>query len=651
MKTLIAFALLLACVASGCSSSTLLQWQYTGGPVAQNVTALVIDQENPATLYAGLISGEIYRSSDRGQTWSRFSTVRGHATIYRLLQHPETRARLYALSESGVYVSSDRGKDWDEIRIVAGGGTCCRAMAIDPFKTSLLYVGLRGRGIFRSTDDGATWRQCTLGVSPELLSSAEVYDIVIHELQPDIVYAAIGEIGVVKSTDAGMTWARVTDQVTYPGTRVTAIALQRKLIDYLCIGADDGNIYRSTDGGVTWASSRRALERDGIFTLASDELNPQVLYAGTGSGLIISPDFGVSWRQLSLELPRCATHLVLSPDRRVPALYAFGQGVGVQLSTDQGKDWAPADAGLGGSSVSALVGHTKSNRVYGVVGHGVYAYDPGSHAWRAASSGMTGGTISSIAIDKDLASMLYVGTANGIFQSTDAGMSWQPFSSSLRFTPILYLGLHPSIRTRFLASTEQGILASTDMGVSWMRARPSDTKFELQRLTFSPLDAGRVYGATANNGIIVSSDGGLTWNMAGHSFTTDQIAGITLDPSDDRISYAWTAGGAGFRSADEGSVWRTYSVPWASGDTVRLATDRDRPSDAVAVLKSGRVFSTSSGGATWTEIPAGKLPDEACSLYWHANTGILYAGTRYNGVYEISLKPYLEKVRMKDEAK
>ena len=647
MKTLPIVALVGIVFASGCSSPTLLQWKFTGGPVGQNVSAFLVDREDPAMLYAGLTNGEVHTSIDGGQTWSRISTIRGLTTIHRLLQHPETADRIYALTESGLFVSTNRGNDWKDVRVVADGTPPCRAMAIDPFKTNLLYVGLRGHGISRSTDGGGTWHPCTLGIEPALISTAEVYDIAILEVQPDIVYAAIGEIGVIKSTDAGTSWSRITEHVTYAGTHVVAIALQRKTTTHLCIGADDGTIYRSTDGGATWSVSRRTQERDGILSLDADPREAQMLFAGTGGGLITSPDFGDSWRPLSLVLPHCATHLVLSPDRRQPAFYAFGQGIGLQSSTDQGKTWVQADAGLGGSSVSSLIDHAQGGQVYGVVGQGVYAYDPRSHVWRSASSGLIGGAISSVAVDKDSASLLYAGTVNGVFQTANAGSTWQPISPALRFTPIHYLDTHPSIRTRLLMSTEQGIHASTDMGISWIRTQPYDVRVDLQGLTFSPSNAGRVYGITANDGIILSADGGFTWNIPGHSIIAGPIAAITLDPEDDRISYAWTTSGAGFRSSDEGMVWSACPVPWTVGDTVRFAFNRVQPSEAIAVLGSGEVFYSSSGGNSWTEIPAGEVPDGVRVLHWNGNTGMLYAGTRDHGVYEISLGPYLDKIAAK----
>jgi photosystem II stability/assembly factor-like uncharacterized protein len=448
----------------------------------------------------------------------------------------------------------------------------------------------------------------------------------------------------MKSTDAGKTWARITEQVTYPGTHITAIVPHRKSTTDLCIGADDGYIFKSTTGGSSWIPGRRSQERDGILSIGADPADPELLYAGSGSGTLVSVDFGTSWQPLSLTLPRCATSLVVSTNRQQPGLYAFGQGIGLQFSSDVGKTWVHADQGLGGSSVSVLIAHRTGSDLYAIVGQAVCKYDAQKRSWQSAANGLTGGTISSIAFDPDSSSIVYVGTLNGIFQSSNAGALWQPISPSLRFNPITFVDAHPSIRTRLLISTEQGIQISTDMGISWMRTQPTDTKFQLRALTFSPADAGRIYGITVDEDIITTLDGGFTWNTPARSIPASGFEALTLDQGNDRISYAWTNHGDGFQSIDEGNLWRAFDVPWKRGDTVRFAVNREKPSEVVAIVNSGKIFYSSKGGATWTEIPVTTPPDELCSLFWNGPTSTLYAGTRSSGVYQVSLKATLERV-------
>ena len=55
----------------GCGQSAqVLEWEPTGGPTAQNVTALLADEKNPGAIFAGLSNGDIYLSTDFGKTWT-----------------------------------------------------------------------------------------------------------------------------------------------------------------------------------------------------------------------------------------------------------------------------------------------------------------------------------------------------------------------------------------------------------------------------------------------------------------------------------------------------------------------------------------------------------------------------------------------------
>jgi photosystem II stability/assembly factor-like uncharacterized protein len=605
---------------------------------------LTIDQEIPQLLYAGLATGEVFRSPDRGRTWSRSSVIRENLPIYRLVQYPEPKSRLYAATDIGLFASTNKGRNWFGVSIEKDERLSTRSLCIDPFKGNLVYVGVEGRGIYRSTDAGASWIRCELGLDPQLLDKASVNDITIELLHPDVIYAALSGVGLIKSTDRGESWTLLAESVKYPGTNITTIVVHRKEEGTLCIGMDDGSIYKSTNGGASWSLSRRAQSKTRVLSLVAHPSKPEIIYAGTGSGALVSPDFGISWRSVSPDLPRTGISIVVSPETPVPGLYAFGQGVGLQYSPDNGRTWQRADSLLGGSSVSSILSDKDGKKVYCVVGSTIYEYIKESNSWGFAGNGLIGGTVSSVAFDADSISILYAGTSDGLYRTTNGGKLWEPIAEAMRFNPIQFVDAHPSIRTRMYASTERNLQVSTDKGSTWAYTKPSDASYRVHSLTFSPWNAGRVYGATLNKGVITSDDGGITWKEVGYWSGANSINAVTLDARDQMTLYAWTTGGDGFRSTDNGTFWNRYVPPWKPRDTVCVSFDRYAPSNVLALVNGRKLFYTQGGGATWFDVPITPLPDAVRSLCWNQATSTLYAGTEQRGVYQMPLRQSIERL-------
>jgi len=79
------------------------------------------------------------------------------------------------------------------------------AIALDPSRANVLYVGTWGHGVFKSNDGGQTWSKLRLG-------TRHLSVIEIAPTRPQTVYAGGdgGDGGIWKSTDGGATWHRVT---------------------------------------------------------------------------------------------------------------------------------------------------------------------------------------------------------------------------------------------------------------------------------------------------------------------------------------------------------------------------------------------------------------------------------------------------------
>lgn len=631
---------------TGCSSSVQVgDWEFTGGPYAQNISTILVDERNSSHLLAGLSTGEVFSSDDEGVTWAKLSTIKTDIRIFHFIQHPDDPGRIFAATASGLFLSVDSAKSWSNVVVDPSAvNTPSHILAIEPYNTLVMYAGLAGRGMYKSMDGGRTWSPRNRGLDSSLVPSSDVLDIVIDPSRPDNLYAAIKGIGIVRSVNGGETWGTLTSIIGSSGVAPTSVALSRTSSRILCFGMEGGAIYRSMDGGQTWSPTRFGTGSNNPVQLLTDPQDPEILYAGTENDILVSSDFGTTWKSIAGDLPHVATSIAVASGEPAAVLYAYGEGIGLSRSKDHARSWISGDAHLGGSTVSAIEGNLRGDVVYAAAGASVHRWTPQRGAWRSASNGLNGGAIASIALDADSSSTVYAATVTGVFKTTNAGVSWSAGSPQMRGKPISLIATHPAFKTRMLLESEAELFASTDRGSTWNLAKPLSGRYRVHKFTFSNTDAGFVLGGTVTSGVVISSNGGLTWESNRYGLESNDVSAVTLDEKDRRTLFAWTEQGRGFRTTDKGLVWDRYSPPWQSGEKVHVVFDRYNPTEVVALVGLARMYYSPSGGATWFPIPIKLLQGEATAVYWNSETATLYVGLKQVGVYRVSLKEYLRKL-------
>ncbi len=269
----------------------------TGGRI-HDVEALPGD---PSTLYVATASGGLWKSVNRGISWTNL---------------------------------------WEHMPVSTFGD-----LAIAPSDPDILYAGTGeqqnrqstswGNGVYRSDDAGATWRH--LGLE----ETRHTGRVRVHPADPDVVYvAALGNLwrpspdrGVYRSRDGGDSWDKVlyidentgaVDLVIDPSNPdvLYAAMYQRQRRTWGFNGGGPGSgIYKTTDGGENWREMTNGLpEGDkGRIGIAISESNPRVLNAlvqhDTESGGYRSEDGGESWEKVSDQniRPMYYSHVFIDP--------------------------------------------------------------------------------------------------------------------------------------------------------------------------------------------------------------------------------------------------------------------------------------------------------------------------------------------------
>jgi photosystem II stability/assembly factor-like uncharacterized protein len=155
------------------------KWQFLGpGNIGGRTRALVIDPVTPEVMYAGGVSGGIWKTVSGGVQWEPIGDDLVNIAVNSLVMHPVDRNVLYAGTGEGYFREVERGT----------------------------ALPLRGDGIFVTRDAGETWTQ--LASTADNVNFHYVNDLVISTHDPSRMYAAT-RTGVWSSYDAGQTWTNV----------------------------------------------------------------------------------------------------------------------------------------------------------------------------------------------------------------------------------------------------------------------------------------------------------------------------------------------------------------------------------------------------------------------------------------------------------
>jgi len=660
-----------AASAPGTALDGALRWRPIGPFRGGRTVAVSGVPGRPHEFYIAAVDGGIFKSEDTGRTWRPIFDDQPNASIGALAVAPSAPDTVYAGSGEGLqrpdlsvgdgmYKTTDGGAHWAHLGL--RDGQQIAKIAVDPHDANRLFVAVLGhpygpnaeRGVYRSTDGGATFRRVLFTDV-----NAGAFDVALDPHDARTVYAtlwaarqspwetAAGDSfqlarsgsGIYKSTDGGDTWKRlegglptVADGI---GRCAVAVAPSDSRRLYAAVDADKrGGIYRSDDAGASWrltnASERVAERGDDLATVGVDPSNADVVYE-TNTTTYRSTDGGTTFQALRGAPGGDDYHSIwIAPGD--PRTILLGSDQGAIISVDGGATWSSWY-------------NQPTAQFYHVIADDRFPYR------------LYGGQQES-------------GSAEVLSRGNDGAVTfrdWHPVGAE-EYGYVAPDPLHPWLIyggkvTRY--DERSGQTREVGPVLNWRR----DAHYRFRRtapLAFSPADKHTLYlGA---NVLFASGDGGEHWRSVSPDLTRANpptppnlgafaaideakaphrgvIYALGLSPRDAKVIWAGTDDGLVWRTADGGTHWANVTPPgvgaWAKISIID-ASPFDARSAYVAVNRfrldeqRPQLFRTHDGGKTWTEIDRGI--DAAPTNVVRADPkrpGLLYAGTERGVWYSL----------------
>lgn len=183
-------------------------------PISDPFPSIWIHPHNSQFLFASGLIGGLYRSRDGGQTWNQISEA-PRSLNYALFLDVNQAETMYMLTHEGsfpshTYKSTDNGLHWEPMSVDVQLDAFPEFLSMIPSKPTVLFMTLadesgccpRPTTLFRSIDMGSHWSRADSG----LPKGSGVGPLASAPDDPSILYLGVGGAGVFKSTDGGEHW-------------------------------------------------------------------------------------------------------------------------------------------------------------------------------------------------------------------------------------------------------------------------------------------------------------------------------------------------------------------------------------------------------------------------------------------------------------
>ncbi|MBY0490705.1 MAG: hypothetical protein K2R93_12760 [Gemmatimonadaceae bacterium] len=667
-------------------------WRHIG-PEGNRFSAAVGVPGDPLTYYVGAASGGIYKTTDGGVHWDEIFDDQPVQSIGSLAVAPsdpnvvwagtgEPHIRSHISLGQGIYKSTDAGKHWQLMGLEKTGRI--GKVIIHPTNPDVVVVCALGtlygpqqeRGIYRTTDGGATWTRVLF-----IDENTGCSDLAINPANPRIMFAGMWTMVI-------HTWGRFS-------------------------GGPGGGLFRSTDGGVTWTRLRGnglPVKPVGKVTLASARSNASRYYAliETGDGvpnngeatesgqLWRTDDLGDSWQLMTRDRNAMGrahyySRMAVATDNDNEAYFLTA---GYSKTIDGGRTLLPVNGqeAPGGDHHDIWIDPTNANRQIVAHDQGLSITQNRGRTWFRQR--LSNAQIYHVTVDNLIPYNVYgnkqdepsyrgpsnsrvqggrsAGISRGMWHSVGGGESgWatpDPVDPNIIWSTASGSGMVGGIVVRFDEARRQ--FRNVEVWPQQLNGPAKDLKYRFvwdAPFLISPHDHNTLY--TGSQHVHRSTDGGQSWQEISPDLTRNDrtkmessggltgdnigveysgvVYGIAESAKQKGLLWVGTNDGLVQLSRDNGATWTnvTANIPgipswgsvrslapskWDAG-TAWITVDAHQEND-----RNPYVYRTTDFGKTWvkvvTGIPVSQLSYAKVVYEDPVRKGMLYLGTE-NAIY------------------
>ncbi len=619
---------------------------------------------NPAVLYVATASGGLWKSVNKGTTWTPLfddQSVSTFGDVAIAWSNPdivwagtgEQNNRQSTSWGNGVYRSTDAGKTWTHLGL--DGTMHIGRVRVHSTNPDIAYVAALGnlwapspdRGVYKTVDAGKTW---TKVLFVDTLTG--VVDLAMDPVNPDVLYAAAYQrlrrawgfngggpgSGIYKSTDGGRRWSRLANGLPAgdKGRIGLAIAASNPRVLYAIIEhAGEGGVYRTEDAGGTWTKVNNLNPRPMYYShIFVDPKNEQRVYVLAVS-YYKSEDGGKTFRRM----PNAPTYDVGTKgdfhtqwiDPANSDHFFLGSDGGVHETWDRGETFTKINNLPIGQFYAIGVDMRTPYYIYGGM--------QDNHSWLGPSAtrswiGITNDEWKQIgfgdgmyhSVDHTHHRYVYSNDENGGLQRVDPEtgdrLDLQPYPPAGEpdyrwdwVTPSLVSQHDPKV----IYFGGNRLFISRDRGMTWERTE--DLTRRINR------DTLRLMGVLGSERMLSKNDGEQSFS---------EITTIAESPLDPKILWVGTDDGNVQVSRDGGRSWS--EVAPLKTYVTRVIASAAAPGVAYATFDAHRdgdlrpyVFRTENFGRTWTPLVRGLPASGSVNVIREhpRNPRLLFAGTEH----------------------
>ena len=629
-----------------------LQWRNVGPPRGGRSIAVAGSTARPMEYFMGTTGGGLWKTDDGGLNWQPVTdgqiTSGSIGAVQVCESNPdivymgtgETQLRGNIQQGDGAYKSTDGGETWAHAGLRETQNIA--RIRIHPENCDVAWAAAFGkhsadnpeRGVFKTTDGGATWRKVLFRSE-----KAGAVDISVDVTNPDVIYAATWEAwrrswgmssggedsALYKSTDGGESWTEITGNIGLAEGPVGKIGVavspaNPDRVWALIEHEPDGGVWRSDDGGATWErvnDERKLRQRAFYYTRVYADPNDEDVVYALNTGLYRSRDGGATFPR-GIQVPHGDNHdLWIAPDDSDRMVN--GNDGGANVSFNGGGSWTDQDYATAQfyrvitteHIPYHICGGQQDNSTACVPVRGwnqMAARGPGNRAWYYSVGGCESGYVAPNPVDLGV---FYAGCYGGslsrfdmatgatravnVWPENPMGQSSEDLIERVQWTfPIVFSHHDPGV----LYTGTQKVWRTTTEGQNWEQISPDLTRA-------APMTIG-------------PSGGPITKDQTGVE-TYGTVFAIAPSYFDPEVIWAGSDDGLVHATRDGGTNWANVTPPDAP-DFVRINTIEASPTTPGKAYVSGirylvdddrspYIWKTEDYGESW-EMIIGGLPED-----------------------------------------